>query len=208
MSLKYIVEIVLYLDKFMNIELIQQGLYRLHISLESADSKKQKKNCQGIPYDYQLLTDHLDSLDCQPQLLDKTYISQTFYIRYIQEEVCLQELVQFRLELNAYPFDNIYDQQILINIQLMYSDINSPISFKPVNSYKARLNSIYSNVKQYLPVYFDGFHFSQLDIGVFVFPIGNYQYICLIIVQILIVCRFQVSDEPDVERRCSEDEST
>ena len=40
MSLKCIVEVVLYLDQFINIELIQQGLYKVHISLDSADPKK------------------------------------------------------------------------------------------------------------------------------------------------------------------------
>ena len=59
----------------------------------------------------------------------------------------LQELVQFRLELNAYPFESIYDQQILLNIELMYGDINDTVEFKCVNTYKARFNKVYNNTR-------------------------------------------------------------
>ncbi len=110
-------EIMLYLDRFMNIELLNQGLYQVRVQVRSEAGEVAR------PYDFSRVSKKEDCILSGHILEEHSYVSETFMVRFNQEKILLQEIVQLRLELPAYP---LADTSLLLCCDLMFADLDSP----------------------------------------------------------------------------------
>jgi len=157
-------EVALFVERFRNIDLFQQGLYRLRFRLA-------RGSCLAQPYDHQK-TSHADQLYslippmCDPD--ESCFNTSAFLIRYSEEEAQLRELVLFRYE--APPAEM---EEMTLTVELYYSELDrdftldtlndrlegmSSIKFKCVSSMQVPLRNPRSCILEPLVLEFDEMH--------------------------------------------------
>lgn len=103
---------------------------------------------------------------------ENSFQSKSFMIRYYEEEIDLNDIFLFRIELPAYP--DFSSHEVFLEIDLVGSDLSKigrPAEendgnekngqlFNKVSSFKSRLNFEKINgIHEYLPIIFDEAHF-------------------------------------------------
>ena len=167
MSVKGILELVLYLEKFRNIDLFHQGLYQIRLQFY-----QQGNLSKGIPFDYQQIKrksagSQKNTNLVPPHSLDflNKYVSQTFLIRFQEEQVQLGEVVNIRIELDAFPD---LTTCIYLESELMYSELDEDrqtdqFEFKQVSKSIHKIGNLFMPINQYFPIVFDEYHFSMVE---------------------------------------------
>ncbi|CAG9323932.1 unnamed protein product [Blepharisma stoltei] len=129
MPLKSILEIVVQLDRFVNIDLSQQGLYQLQISCYYQLSQ-QKIYAVPITYTYSK-SSREDLIKVDPHNIISGYLdekllcvhSKTFLIRYSEEKVKLNEVATFRLEIEV--TENFSQIPLTLQLDLLYGEVSA-----------------------------------------------------------------------------------
>jgi len=100
-----------------------------------------------------------------------TYSTRSFLIRYCEEEVELNEIGQFRLEV---PLEKLADDApLILEVDLMFADLTrhggadsfgenpdvDSTEFKCVSTCRFRVKSLHTGVHEFCPVVFDEYHF-------------------------------------------------
>merc|ERR1719487_514862 len=102
---------------------------------------------------------------------ENIFLTRSFLIRYCEEEVELNDLVQFRFELTAELMQD--SSPLTLEVDLMFADLTShggadrfgeqpdvdSTDFKSVSSQVYRLHGIEQGLHEYCPIVFDEFHF-------------------------------------------------
>ena len=169
MAFRCILDVVVFLEKFRNLDLYQQGLYCVRVSLSVPGS------CHSIlPYEcYEGSSYGHSILHCliPPRISEDEHCfdSCVFLIRYTEEEAIINERTTFRVAID-YPKEDFY---IDLDCMLLYSELDGDldpttlpmrisllpkIQFKVVSSTHIRLNRPHLGVHTYLPVVFDETH--------------------------------------------------
>jgi len=128
MSLRAITEIILHLEHFRNVDLVQQGIYFLKFSLFNEDGEKQY---YANPYHHESKdTDLLNPKTKKDKVsfhrLTEPYIdnesnsfySKVFFIRYAEELVVLRDIIKFRTEINVKP--GYLETEFFLKVELFY----------------------------------------------------------------------------------------
>lgn len=172
MSLRAIFEIVLHLESFRNIDLFQQGLYHLRFEIfHSINGKK----FSASPYNqYSSEPNSKNSLKIPGSIDDIYYKSQSFYIKYCDEDVEINEIAVFRAEVEI--TDDVVLPPLIIQCSLMYCDvggrvsekilktlIENPPEFKQEASLDIEVSSFIEGVNSFVPIIFDDQHFCVLN---------------------------------------------
>ena len=169
MSLRAIVEIVLHLESFRNIDLFQQGLYFLQFEIFHSISGKK---FSASPYNF--YSDDSASNKLPGEIEDIYYKSKRFYIKYCDEEVEINEVVIFRTEVEInnqaqIPFlsircDLMYcDLGGRINERVLKSILESPPSYRSEASLEIKVLDFIEGANQFLPIIFDDSHFCLVN---------------------------------------------
>ena len=127
MSLRAIAEIILHLEHFRNVDLVQQGIYFLKFSIFNEDGEKQYF---ANPYHHECKDTDVaakgkkDKVSfhrlIEPYIDNETnsFISKVFFIRYAEELVVLRDILKFRTEINVKP--GYLDTEFFLKVELFY----------------------------------------------------------------------------------------
>lgn len=183
MSLKAILEIALHSESFRNVDLFHQGLYHLRFSI-SAGSVPNKITA----HPYMIVTTSIPKVKksqkqdphhvipaCKDEA-SQTISSSAFLIRYCEEEVELNEIACFRIEID----DKIEHEkgEIRIEAELMFSELEGEVTvekayemaaqnlldFKMVTKSTLVVYSPLEGVHEYFPLVFNENYFSIVNL--------------------------------------------
>ena len=187
MSLKGIYEVALHLESFRNVDLFHQGLYHLRFSVYSL-----LQTSKIIAHPYMIVTSHIPKVK-KSQKQDPHHVvsafkdeknqtvnTSAFLIRYCEEEVELNEIACFRIEL-----DEKYDTdkgKIRIDTELMFSELEGEVTvekayemsgqnlldFKSVAKCTLVINKACEGAHEYYPLIFNENYFSIVNLMVHV----------------------------------------
>lgn len=187
MSLKGIIEIALHTESFRNVDLFHQGLYHLRFSVYSGPSLSKTS---GHPY--MIINSQVpkvkksqkqDPHHIIPASKDEntqTISSSAFLIRYCEEEVELNEIACFRIELDERMEMDKGD--LKIEVELVFSELegevtvekayematSSQLEFKSVAKSTLVAYNAYQGVHEYFPLVFNENYFSIVNLMVHV----------------------------------------
>jgi pimeloyl-ACP methyl ester carboxylesterase len=178
MSLRAIVDIVLHLESFRNIDLFQQGLYHLKFEIFHLLSGQK---FSASPYN-QYSNESNSSTSIPGGIDDIYYKSQSFYIKYCDEEIEINEIAVFRTEVEINNEAAI--PPLIIQGSLMYCDIggrvservlktfmDSPPEFKKEAVADIEISSFIKGANSFVPIIFDDQHFCVMNSTVHVIVI-------------------------------------
>ena len=191
MSLRAVNDILINLDTFRNVDLKNQGLYRIKLSIYYKSNETDVRY-YAHPYDYSNSLDSEFKSKFSQYLIfpskiegDFRYCSKSFIIKYSDEVVDLKEIIRFRCESD---FEGELLDQFFIEFILVHADyskyggyeywINSSkndeeIEFKIISERTFQLVNLFGNSHYYLPIIFENYtysfceataHFSLIDI--------------------------------------------
>lgn len=172
MVLRNITDILIHLESFRNIDLYEQGLYHLRISVYQSISGL------IIPASpYNLIRINSNSEILQSHINDFSFESQKFYIKFCDEEVLLQDIVVFRTE---FEYENDYRSiEFVIQVDLVFMDCETEafdvISIQNTDktivcSDMIRINQVIEGINQFYPIVFDDDHICVIAGTVHVLP--------------------------------------
>ena len=123
MALKAILEVVLHLDSFRNVDLTRQGLYQLRLSVSSGPLPQ-----YASPYELLTLGFQSKPACLLPARIDdqtNAMCSSTVLIRYCDEEMKMSDACIFRMEVDVGG-----PSQVALEAQLLFSDLEGTLSFE------------------------------------------------------------------------------
>ena len=172
MSLNYIGDLVLRLDSFRNIDLHRRGFYYYELSVFN---EQDNVKTFASPYNYYV---HGPS---QPKHIngspgfadDQVFKSKTFFIKYSDDDVEIDEIIVFRFETKA---DYLNFPTLTIKARLMICEANEIIDqnceFKEESSGFVNINFYSHGLHQFVPLFFDRLHMCVLNSTIHVVPLG------------------------------------
>ncbi|XP_054153255.1 protein FAM135A-like [Oppia nitens] len=191
-ELQAIIEYSIQLNKFVNIDLFQRGYYQIRVSLKLLNCKQTHKIEVSIS-DKKTHTCHTsqatssstdESNDvCPPQepnivfpqcIVNGCAVSKTFQILYKNEEVLLDDYVSFKVNLIVDSKDclkQVRKTNFVLDVELWFTDqefgADHHNSIECVSSRQLILHfDICRGLHYYLPVMFDYFHLSALNLAI------------------------------------------
>eukprot|EP00658_Telonema_sp_P-2_P013989 TRINITY_DN15303_c0_g1_i5.p1 TRINITY_DN15303_c0_g1~~TRINITY_DN15303_c0_g1_i5.p1 ORF type:complete len:234 (-),score=54.59 TRINITY_DN15303_c0_g1_i5:61-762(-) len=169
-------EIMVTFAGFKNVDLFHQGLYYIKCTIHTENSK-----IHALPLMTNVGTSEPGENSARNRpahIIDQenAFCTQTFLIRYCEEEVELNDVAHFRLEIDAAKLgrDGPSYDPVIIDLDLMYSSHKKtekapgPVEFSSVAKHTFRCNRIGDALYQFCPVTFDEFHFCLVDVAVHV----------------------------------------
>lgn len=192
MSIYGLTELLIHFHCFRNIDLTNQGLYQIRVKLHYTD-----KNAKyyAVPYHYNTSKENeeinkkedkgynlYNLIAPHTNEINNEYISKSFYIRFSDEEVEIDDFCYFRFEIpvNYLSSQNMYN----LEFELHYSDslytlnkdknaiatqsqMISDNEFKPVNNQIVVLNfDKESYIESYIPIVYSDNFSSMLNLTI------------------------------------------
>jgi len=186
MSLQTVVEVALHFESFRNVDLFHQGLYHLKTRLYRDDGEQR---LMAIPYAYSTSpvaadkpkaarTDHHNLIPAHIIDDQYTFSTRSYLIRYCEEEVELNDIGQFRIEVGLDEGD--LNTALTLEVDLMFADLTQhggadrfgdqpdvdSTEFKSVSTQVYRIHRFGHGLHECCPVVFDEFHFCLANLVV------------------------------------------
>ena len=173
MSLRAIIEIVIHIEQFRNIDFYNQGLYFFKISLYN---EKGTERYFARPYQITQSggkTEEDKKFIIAPGKINEdlsAFCTSTMLVRYAEQEINLYEYCIFRTEIDV---DESYlDTQFFMDVELMFSDlkdleqtpqmikehsqnIEKDVNFEWANLVHFKINRIAYGMSEYIPILTD-----------------------------------------------------
>jgi len=186
-SIRSVIEVALHFESFRNIDLFHQGLYHLKTRLYKEGDAEERST--AVPCGYLASQPQASQQKPKPARPDHhhlipahiiedqyTFSTRSFLIRYCEEEVELNDIGQFRIELT--PEEVEKGASLLLEVDLMFADLTQhggadrfgeqpdvdSTEFKSVSTQVLRLRGSHKGIHEFSPVVFDEFHFCVANI--------------------------------------------
>uniref|UniRef100_A0A1J3IMM7 DUF676 domain-containing protein n=1 Tax=Noccaea caerulescens TaxID=107243 RepID=A0A1J3IMM7_NOCCA len=167
-------EIAIYIHRFHNLDLFQQGWYQIKISMKWEDGDN---NSCGIPsrvVQYEALDSSSNDSYGVWKIDDKdnSFLTQPFRIKYARQDVRLCMMVSFTMPLERY--EGSATSAVILSFELLYSPVMENISVADSDACPAAVHEFrippkaLSGLHSYCPVHFDTFHAVLIDVTVHV----------------------------------------
>lgn len=153
MSLRAITEIILHLEHFRNVDLIQQGIYFLKFQIFNEDNDR---IYYANPYHHESKDTDLINVTKRKEKVSfhrliepyidnesNSFFSKVFFIRYAEELVVLRDIIKFRTEIEVKP--GYLDTEFFIKVELFYQPPPQTNFTKCINSPVDMQNQIQNN---------------------------------------------------------------
>lgn len=183
MSLRKVLEVALHFESFRNIDLFHQGLYHLRASLHREDTDGDERVpaipcghlANPLPHDSGR-SNHHHIVPAHVNEEQGTFSTRSFLIRYCEEEVEINDIGLFRVEVGKeeekFP--------LKIVVELMFADTSEqgeaeilaeqseydPSEFKCVSTQVFHVHGSGRCLHEYCPVVFDELHFCVASLAV------------------------------------------
>ncbi|XP_010458322.1 PREDICTED: protein FAM135B-like isoform X1 [Camelina sativa] len=165
-------EIAIYIHRFHNLDLFQQGWYQIKISMRWEDGDN---NSCGIPsrvVQYEALDSTSNGTNGVWKIDDKdnSFLSQPFRIKYARQDVRLCMMVSFTMPLERY--EGSATSAVILKFELLYSPVMEDVSVTHSDASSAAVHEFrippkaLSGLHSYCPVHFDTFHAVLIDVSV------------------------------------------
>ncbi|CAI9757464.1 unnamed protein product [Fraxinus pennsylvanica] len=174
--LEIVHEISIYIHRFHNLDLFQQGWYQIKITMrwEEGDYGSLVTPARVIQYEApELGSDDVNGV-WRIDDADNSFSTQPFRIRYARQDILLSMMVSFNLSLSK--FEGPSTSAVILKFELMYapvlekrSNFHVSLDASPAAVHEFRLPpKALLGLHSYCPVHFDAFHAVLVDITVHV----------------------------------------
>ncbi|KAI3746992.1 hypothetical protein L6452_09434 [Arctium lappa] len=173
--LEAIHEVAIYIHRFHNLDLFEQGWYQIKIAMRWEDS-----GCTSSPGSPSRVVQYeAPELDCDDVLgawriddMDHSFSSQPFHIRYARQNIYLSVMISFNLSLGKYK--GPITSAVILKFELLFASIldngnNLQSSWEggPAAVHEFRIPpKALLGLHSYCPVYFDTLHSVLVDTSV------------------------------------------
>lgn len=173
--LEAIHEVAIYIHRFHNLDLFEQGWYQIKIAMRWEDS-----GCTSSPGSPSRVVQYeAPELDCDDVLgawriddKDHSFSSQPFHIRYARQNIYLSVMISFNLSLGKYK--GPITSAVILKFELLFASIldngnNLQSSWEggPAAVHEFRIPpKALLGLHSYCPVYFDALHSVLVDTSV------------------------------------------
>ncbi|KAK7377363.1 hypothetical protein VNO80_02786 [Phaseolus coccineus] len=174
--LEAVQEIAIYIHRFHNLDLFQQGWYQIKITMRWEDNED---ICFGIPARVVQYEAH----DLRPSSIygiwriddtDNSFSTQPFRIRYARQDIHLCMMISFNLSLDR--FEVLPTTAVILKFELMYAptfengaDLQASLDAYPAAVHEFRIPpKALLGLHSYCPVHFDALHAVLVDVTVHV----------------------------------------
>ncbi|KAL7153367.1 hypothetical protein ABFS83_04G163900 [Erythranthe nasuta] len=170
-------EVSIYIHRFHNLDLFQQGWYQLKITIRWEDGDSGSFGTPARVVQYEAAPD-LGSEDIygvwRIDDVDHSFSTQPFRIRYARQDILLAMMVSFNLSLNK--FENPSTSAVILKFELLYApvlenrySVQACLDTCPSAIHEFRLSpKALLGLHAYCPVHFDAFHAVVVDTSVHV----------------------------------------
>ncbi|PON68452.1 Protein FAM [Trema orientale] len=167
-------EIAIYIHRFHNLDLFQQGWYQLKISMRWEDSEYTSVGTPARVVQYE--APDLGSDDVYGVWIiddtDNSFSTQPFRIKYARQDVLLSVMISFNLSLGKY--EGPPTSAVILKFELMYapisetgSELQASLSACSAAVHEFRIPpKALLGLHSYCPVHFDAFHAVLVDASV------------------------------------------
>uniref|UniRef100_A0A7N0TVR9 DUF676 domain-containing protein n=1 Tax=Kalanchoe fedtschenkoi TaxID=63787 RepID=A0A7N0TVR9_KALFE len=172
--LETVQEIAVYIHKFHNVDLLQQGWYQIRITMRWEDSEDATPGMPARVVQYEAPDMGADDVHGVWRIddADNSFSTQPFRIKYIRQDVLLSVMVSFNLSLDKY--EGPPTSAILLKFELFYTPIlaNESSLQASIEGPAASVHEFYIPPKallglhSYCPVHFDSFHAALVDVTI------------------------------------------
>ena len=182
-SYNAIVSTVIHFETYRNIDLLHQGLYFLRASLSSEDGTGigLPMDIYSSPHVSKAKKNKIDYHNVLPASTnDTSFSSKVFTIRYCEEEVELNDICEFRVEVPVTP--KYLNANYVLETQLHFGeltkiggmeklsqhihDIKESVEFKMVASQKFAIRGIAKGISQYMRMQTDGAYYGSCNMTI------------------------------------------
>eukprot|EP01018_Ginkgo_biloba_P031848 Gb_35845 [translate_table: standard] len=167
-------EISIYIHRFHNLDLFQQGWYQIKVDTRWEDSEG---SASGIPtrvaqYDVPNSDSDVTMGVWQINDSDHSFGTQPFQIRYARQDVYLSVMVSFSLDVTV--TERLLKSAVLIKFELLYAPIignslttQELLNFSPASIHEFRVPpKALLGLHSYCPLHFDTLHMVLVDVTI------------------------------------------
>ncbi|KAJ7958857.1 hypothetical protein O6P43_019513 [Quillaja saponaria] len=167
-------EIAIYIHRFHNLDLFQQGWYQIKITMRWEDSEYKSLGTPARVVQYE--APDLDSNNTygiwRIDDSDNSFSTQPFRIKYARQDIHLCIMISFNLSLGEFEGPSM--SAVLLKFELMYaptdengSDLQASLDASPAAVHEFRIPpKALLGLHSYCPVHFDAFHSVLVDVSV------------------------------------------
>ncbi|KAL6976587.1 hypothetical protein U1Q18_025376 [Sarracenia purpurea var. burkii] len=169
-------EVAIYIHRFHNLDLFQQGWYQIKITMRWEDSDNTSPGTPARVVQYQAPDVGPDDVYGVWRIddTDHSFSTQPFRIRYARQDVLLSVMIAFNLSLGKY--EGLPTSAVILKFELMYapvfekgSGLQASLDACPAAVHEFRIPpKALLGLHSYCPVHFDAFHAALVDITVHV----------------------------------------
>lgn len=172
--LETVQEIAIYIHRFHNLDLFQQGWYQIKITMRWEDEEFELPGTPARVVQYE--APELGPEDAygvwRIDDTDNSFSTQPFRIRYARQDVLLSLMISFNLSLRKY--EGLSTSAIILKFELMYapmlengSELQASLDACPASVHEFRIPpKALLGLHSYCPVHFDSFHAVLVDISI------------------------------------------
>ncbi|GAV70115.1 DUF676 domain-containing protein/DUF3657 domain-containing protein [Cephalotus follicularis] len=177
-------EIAVYIHRFHNLDLFQQGWYQIKITMRWEDSENTYVGTPARVIQYEAPNLGSDGIYGVWRIddTDNSFSTQPFRIKYAKQDVLLSVMVAFNLSRGK--FEGPSTSAVVLKFELMYapisengSELHASLDPDPAAVHEFRIpTKALLGLHSYCPVHFDIFHAALVDTSVHISPLkaGSY----------------------------------
>ncbi|XP_077248667.1 uncharacterized protein LOC143888200 [Tasmannia lanceolata] len=171
--LETVQEIAVYIHRFHNLDLFQQGWYQIKISMRWEDSSYKSPGTPARVVQYEVPDLGSDDIFGVWRIddVDHSFSTQPFRIKYARQDVLLSVMISFNLALGHYERPT---SAVILKFELLYApilengaDLHASLDALPSAVHEFRVPpKALLGLHSYCPVHFDAFHAVLVDLSV------------------------------------------
>ncbi|XP_014504647.1 protein FAM135B isoform X2 [Vigna radiata var. radiata] len=174
--LEAVQEIAIYIHRFHNLDLFQQGWYQIKLTMRWEDDEDVSFGIPARVVQYEAHDLHASSIYGIWRIddTDNSFSSQPFRIKYARQDIHLCMMISFKLSLSR--FEVLPTTGVILKFELMYAptfengaDLQASLDAYPAAVHEFRIPpKALLGLHSYCPVHFDALHAVLVDVSVHV----------------------------------------
>ncbi|XP_010548759.1 PREDICTED: protein FAM135B-like isoform X2 [Tarenaya hassleriana] len=175
-------EIAIYIHRFHNLDLFQQGWYQLKITMRWEDNDNKSSGIPSRVVQYEAPDSSSGDSYGVWRIDDKdnSFLTQAFRIKYARQDVRLCTMITFTLPLEKYQGSATC--AVILKFELLYSPSMENVLAKPLDASPAAVHEFrippkaLTGFHSYCPVHFDALHSVLVDVSVHISVLKSAAY--------------------------------
>ncbi|CAH8306129.1 unnamed protein product [Eruca vesicaria subsp. sativa] len=172
-------EVAVYIHRFHNLDLFQQGWYQIKITMRWEDGDNLTRGIPSRVVQYEALESGSNGV-WRIDDKDNSFFTQPFQIKYARQDIRLCMMISFTLPLQKY--DGSATSAAILKFELMYAPSMDNSSTKQLEALPAAVHEFrippkaLTGLHSYCPVHFDTLHAVLVDVSVHISVLKSATY--------------------------------